>query len=103
MTLKKKSSWVLCWEQPVPCPLSAPFVPNPELHVAFGGILLGWGTLGCWRVIEAGKGPLSTGCLPINQGGIGAGNRHGEECEGVVPGLCGVLLADSSILTNSVN
>lgn len=29
---------------------------------------------------EAGGSPFSAGCLPINLGGIGEGNRNGEEC-----------------------
>lgn len=51
--IKKKSSWVLCWEQPVLYALLAPFLPNPELQVALPGILF---VLGQFRLSEGDRG-----------------------------------------------
>lgn len=64
--VKGKSSWVLCWEQPVLGALLSPLVPVLELQVAWLGIVV----LGQFRWWEDGRGPLPTACLPVHRGGV---------------------------------
>lgn len=50
--VKEKSSWVLCWEQPVLDALLSPLLPIPKLQIAWLGILLCWGSFGGGRMVE---------------------------------------------------
>lgn len=50
--VEEKSSWELCWEQPVLDALLSPLQPIVKLQVVWLSILLCWGSFGGGRTVE---------------------------------------------------